>query len=69
MIYNELLQSCTRRFFNTCATIANISKQDVIDCFHNGITDQTLFRDFGRIRHKTVAGLRDMMQAREDQEE
>jgi hypothetical protein len=36
---NELLQSYTRRFFDVRATIANISEDDIIDCFYNGITD------------------------------
>jgi hypothetical protein len=36
---NELLRSYTRRFFDVRATIANISEDDIIDCFYNGITD------------------------------
>jgi hypothetical protein len=43
------------------ATIANISKEDIVDCFYNGITDQGIYRDFGRNRPKTIAGLHDMM--------
>jgi hypothetical protein len=58
---NELLRSCTGRFFDVCATIANISKEDIIDCFYNGITDTGVYRDFGWNRLKTVAGLHDMM--------
>jgi hypothetical protein len=65
----ELLRSYTRRFFNTRAAIANISEQDIIDCFNNSITDQTLVRNFGRNRPKTVAGLCDMLQAWADPEE
>ncbi|RLN05294.1 retrotransposon protein, putative, Ty3-gypsy subclass [Panicum miliaceum] len=60
---NDLLRSYTHRFFDHRATIANISEQDVIDCFHNGLTDQALFRDFGHNHPKTVSSLRDMMQA------
>ena len=44
----ESLRSYVRCFFNTHATIANISDEDVIDCFHNIITTQTLYRDFRR---------------------
>jgi hypothetical protein len=44
---NKLMRSYTHRFFDTSATIANISKQDVINRFRNGISDQTLFREFG----------------------
>jgi hypothetical protein len=35
------------------ATIANISEEDIIDCFYNGITDPGIYRDFGRNRPKT----------------
>jgi hypothetical protein len=66
---NELLQSYTRHFFDVCATITNISEDDIIDCFYNGITDPGIYRDFGRNRPKTVAGLRDMMHDLSEQEE
>jgi hypothetical protein len=66
---NELLRSYTRRFFDVRATIANISEDDIIDCFYNGITDPGIYRDFGRNRPKTVAGLRDMMHDWSEQEE
>jgi hypothetical protein len=32
---NELLRSYTRRFFDVRATIANITEEDIIDCFYN----------------------------------
>jgi hypothetical protein len=57
---NELLWSYTRRFFDVHATIANILKDDIIDCLYNGITDPGIYRDFGRNRLKTIAGLRDI---------
>jgi hypothetical protein len=66
---NELLRSYTRRFFNVRATIANISEDDIIDCFYNGIMDPGIYRDFGQNRPKTVAGLRDMMHDWSEQEE
>jgi hypothetical protein len=59
---NELLRSYTRRFFDVRATIANISEEDIIDCFYNGITDQEIYRDFGR-------NSRDMMHDWFEQEE
>jgi hypothetical protein len=52
-----------------CANIANISEEDIIDCFYNGITDLGIYRDFERNRLKTVAGLRDMMHDWSEQEE
>ena len=67
--HNEPLRSYLRRFFNVRATIANIVDTDVIDCFHNGIATQGLYRDFGQSRLKMVVELRDMMQRWADEEE
>jgi hypothetical protein len=47
----------------------NISEDDIIDCFYNGITNLGIYRDFGRNRSKTVAGLHDMMHDWFEQEE
>jgi hypothetical protein len=66
---NELLRSYTRRFFDVRATIANISEEDIIDCFYNCLTEPGIYCDFGRNRPKTVAGLRDMMHDWSEQEE
>jgi hypothetical protein len=65
----EALRSYINRFFDTRATIANIADDDVIDCFHNGLAAQQLYRDFGRNRPRSVVALRDMMLAWGDQEE
>jgi hypothetical protein len=51
------------------ATIANISEEDIIDCFYNGLIEPGIYRDFGRNRPKTVAGLHDMMHDWSEQEE
>jgi hypothetical protein len=37
----------TRRFFKKCPTVANISNQDIIDCFQQGLANQYLFSDIG----------------------
>jgi hypothetical protein len=66
---NKLLWSYTRRFFDIRATIVNISEEDIINCFYNSITDLGIYRDFGRNRSKTVAGLGDMMHDWSEQEE
>jgi hypothetical protein len=66
---NELLRSYIGRFFIVRTTIANISEEDIIDCFYNSIIDPGIYRDFGRNRPKTVAGLRDMMHNWSEQEE
>jgi hypothetical protein len=47
----------------------NISEEDIIDCFYNNITDPGIYRNFGRNRPKTVAGLHDMMHDWSEQEE
>jgi hypothetical protein len=47
----------------------NISEEDIIDSFYNSLTDPGIYRDFGRNRPKTVAGLRDMMHDWSEQEE
>jgi hypothetical protein len=67
--HNKLLRSYTRCFFDVRATNVNISEDDIIDCFYNGITDPGIYRDFGRNRPKIVAGLRDMMHDWSEQEE
>ena len=58
----ETIRSYVKCFFDTRATIANVADDDIIDYFHDGITVQSLYHDFGRNRPKTVVELRDMMQ-------
>ena len=67
--HDESLRSYIKHFFDTRATIANISDQDIIDCFPNGISDQNLYRDFGHNRPKIVVQLWVLMQNWVDQEE
>jgi hypothetical protein len=40
-----------------------------MDCFYNGLTDPGIYRDFGRNRPKTFAGLHDMMHDWSEQED
>jgi hypothetical protein len=47
----------------------NISEEDIIVCFYNGLRDLDIYRDFGRNKPKTVAELHDMMHDWSDQEE
>jgi hypothetical protein len=53
----ETLRSYVKRFFNTRATIANVSDEDVINYFHDGLTTQSMVK------------LDDMMQRWADEEE
>ena len=65
----ESIKSYVKRFFDTRATIPNVTNDDVIDYFQSGITVQSLYRDFGRNRSKTLVDLHDMMQRWADEEE
>ena len=65
----ESIRSYVKRFFDTRATIPNIADDNIIDYFQSGITVQSLYRDFGCNRPKTVVELRDMMQRWADEEE
>jgi len=50
-----------KRFFEKCATITNITEENVIDCYHQGLFDRYIFRDFGCQQPKTIVEIRDMM--------
>jgi hypothetical protein len=66
---NETLRSYTWRFFETRTTIANISDEDVIRCFQNGLFSKHTYHNFGRNRLTTDVELRDMMPRWADQED
>ena len=51
------IRSYVKRFFDTRATIPNITDDDVIDYFQRGITVQSLYRGFERNRLKTLVDL------------
>jgi len=53
----ETIRSYVKRFFDTRASILNVTDDDVIDYFQSGITVQFLYRDFGRNRPKMVVDL------------
>jgi len=50
----EAIRSYVKRFFDTKATITNISDEDVIHYFHDVITTQSLYHDFGRNHPKML---------------
>jgi hypothetical protein len=58
---NETLRSYTRCFFETCATIANITDEDVIRYLQNGLFLKHTYHNFGCNRLTTAVELRDMM--------
>jgi hypothetical protein len=51
------------------ATIANITNEDVIHCFHNGLFSKNTYHDFGRNRPTTTVELHDMMTRWADQKD
>jgi hypothetical protein len=63
---NETLRTYTRCFFETRATIANITDKDTIRCFQNKLFS---YHDFGRNRLTTAVELHDMMAWWADQED
>ena len=66
---NEFIRDYTKRFFEKRITIANITEANIIDCYHHGLFDHYIFRDFSRQRPKTIAELHDMMSTWADNEE
>jgi hypothetical protein len=66
---NKTLRSYTRCFFETHATIANITDEDIIRCFQNGLFSKHTYHDFGRNRSTTAMELCDMMEQWADQED
>ncbi|RLM78841.1 hypothetical protein C2845_PM12G27030 [Panicum miliaceum] len=66
---NKTLRSYTWRFFEMRATIANITDDDVIRCFQNGLFSKHTYHNFGCNRPATAVELRDMMTRWDDQED
>ena len=58
---NESLQEYTKCFFKKRTTIANISDDNIIDCFCQGLFYRFTFRDFKCQRPRSIMELRDMM--------
>ena len=63
------MRSYLTRFFDTRSTIANIVNDNIIDCFHNSLSTQQLYHDFGRNLPRSVMALHDMMLEWADKEE
>jgi hypothetical protein len=59
---NETLRSYTQNFFEMCATIANITGENVIRCFQNGLFSKHTYHNFGHNHPSTTVELRDMME-------
>jgi hypothetical protein len=66
---NETLRSYTWHFFEIRTTIANITNEDVIHHFQNGLFSKHMYRNFGRNRSTIAVELHDMMARWADQED
>jgi hypothetical protein len=66
---NETLRSYTRCLFETRASIANITDEDIIRCFQNDLFSKNTYHNFGRNYPTTAVELRDMMARWADQED
>jgi hypothetical protein len=66
---NETVRSYTRCFFETRATITNITNEDIIRCFKNGLFSKHTYHDFRRNRPSTTVELRDMIARWVDQDD
>jgi hypothetical protein len=58
---NETLRSYTRCFFETRATIINITDEDIIPSFQYGLFSKKMYHDFGHNCPTTAVELRDMI--------
>jgi hypothetical protein len=58
---NETLRSYTWCFFKIRATIANITDENVICCFQNGLFSKHTYHNFGRNCPTTAVELCNMM--------
>jgi hypothetical protein len=47
-VMNETLRTYTRRFFEMRTTITNITNENIIHCFQNGLFSKHTYHDFGR---------------------
>jgi hypothetical protein len=66
---NETLRSYIWCFFETRTNIANITDEDVIRCFQNGLFSKHTYHDFGCNRPTTTVELCDMLAWWADQED
>jgi hypothetical protein len=66
---NETLRSYIQRFFETRATITNITDEDINHCFQNGLFSKHTYNDFGRNCPTIAMELHDMMARWADQED
>jgi hypothetical protein len=58
-----------RRFFDKCATVVDVTDQEIIDLFQDGLYHHRTFEDFGRRRPSSITKLKDMITSWVDEED
>jgi hypothetical protein len=57
------------RFFDKCATVVDVTDNEVIDLFQDGLYHRRTFEDFARHRPKSIPHLKDMITSWADEED
>jgi hypothetical protein len=65
----ETLRKYMWRFFDKCATVVDVSDQEVIDLFQDGLYNRRTIEDFIRRRPSSITHLKDMMTSWADEED
>jgi hypothetical protein len=64
-----MLRKYMRRFFDKRATVVDVTDQEVIDLFQDGLYNRRTFEDFGRGRPSSITKLKDMITSWADEED
>jgi hypothetical protein len=65
----ETLRKYMWRFFDKRATIVDVTDNEVIDLFQDGLYHRRTFEDFGRCRPSSITHLKDMITSWADEED
>jgi hypothetical protein len=64
-----MLHQYIHRFFDKCATVVDVTDEEIIDCFQDGLYYCRTFQDFGRRRLSSITKLKDMITSWADEED
>jgi hypothetical protein len=65
----ETLHKYMRRFFDKRATVVDVTNEEVIDLFQDGLYHRRTFEDFGRRLPSSITKLKDMITSWADKED
>jgi hypothetical protein len=65
----ETLHKYMRRFFDKHTTVVDVTDQEVIDLFQDGLYHRRTFEDFGRCRLSSITKLKDKITSWADEED